>query len=278
MNRAVFYGFPLLYIITNIIGIEMAPLPTLALARRICSAFLKDDFMLVIIYGELRMGKSAYALKVLGQVYDYLKDTPLSVDLVDRYLGWHPTEVIDDWFDIEKRIPMYIWDDAGYWLFSLKWHDRLMVAIQQYMNVIGTDMNCLVLTTPDPTWILGKIVGMPGTIRVKVYKRMGGISDAPSKLYARHARGYKPYRSPDLKKTGVNRILDDDFSCYIPDDVYSFYFPKREKYTRMAKLEIRRVLRDQMSKDKAPKKVDDRIGDAIAMMEKQDAEGHGTEG
>ena len=253
----------------------MAPLPTLALARRICSAYLKDDFMLVIIYGELRMGKSAYALKVLGQVYDYLKDRPLSIDLVDQYLGWHPAEVVDDWFDIEKRIPMYIWDDAGYWLFSLQWHDPLLIAVQRYMNVIGTDMNTLVLTTPDPTWILKKIVAMPGAIRVKVYKRDGGQYDNPSRLYSRHARGYKPYRSPDLKKTGVNRILDDDFSCYIPDDVYAVYFPKREHYARMAKLEIRKVLRDQMAKGKTSKKVDDRIGDAIAMMESGDADaGH----
>lgn len=255
----------------------MAPLPTLALARRICSAYLKDDFMLVIIYGELRMGKSAFALKVLGQVYDYLKDRPLSVDLVDQYLGWHPTEVIDDWFNIDKRIPMYIWDDAGYWLFSLQWHDPLLIAVQRYMNVIGTDMNCLVLTTPDPTWILSKIVGMPGAIRVKIYKSRGGIADDFTTLYARHARGYKPYRSPDLKKTGVNRILDDDFSCYIPDDVYAFYFPSREHYAKMAKLEIRRVLNDQLSKGKKPGKVDDRIGEAIRLMESQDDDAEGYE-
>lgn len=256
----------------------MAPLPTLALARKICEAYLRDDFLLVIVYGELRMGKSAYALKVLGQVYDYLKGRPLSVDLVRDYLGWHPVDVVDDWFEIEKRIPMYIWDDAGYWLFSLQWHDPLLVAVQRYMNVIGTDMNCLVLTTPDPTWILSKIVGMPGAIRVKVYKRRGGRRDDKSYLYARHARGYKPYRSPDLKKTGVNRYLDDDFSCYIPDDVYAYYFPNREVYARAAKMEIRKVLTAQIAKGKtaiAPSAMDDKIGRAIEAMEKVD---QGTEG
>lgn len=248
----------------------MAPLPTLSLAEDIVRCFLKDDFMLVIIYGNLRMGKSAYALKVLGEVYDYLRGRPLSIDLVKDYLGWHPVDVIDAWLDIEKRIPMYIWDDAGYWLFALQWHDPLLISIQRYMNVIGTDMNTLILTTPDPTWILKKIVGMPGAIRIKVYKRDGGKSDAPSKLYARHARGYKPYRAPDLKKTGVNRYLDDDFSCYIPDDVYAYYFPNRQHYAKMAKLEIRKTLMAQIKSGKTtrPRPYVDEIGQAIEALER----------
>ena len=240
----------------------MAPLPTLALARLICNAYLRDDFILVIIYGNLRMGKSAYAMKVLGQVYDYLKDRPLTIDLIDRYLGWNPVEVIDAWLAIERRIPMYIWDDAGYWLFSMNWHDPLLLAIQKYMNVIGTDMNCLMLTTPDPTWILSKVINMPGTIRVKVIKRYSSHRNAPSDLYARQARGYKPYRSPDLKKTGVNRILTDDFSCYIPDDIYAFYYPKREYYARMAKLQIRDVMMSKVN----GKKIDDKIAVAVQTL------------
>lgn len=235
----------------------MAPLPTLALARLICDAFYRDDFLLVIIYGNLRMGKSAYAMKVLGQVYDYIKGRPLSIDLIDRYLGWSPSEVINDWMEIKKRIPMYIWDDAGYWLFSMMWHDPILIAIQKYMNVIGTDMNTLVLTTPDPTWILSKVVNMPGTIRVKIIKRYSSHLNAPSDLYARQARGYKPYRSPDLKKTGVNRILTDDFSCHIPDEIYAFYQPKREHYAQMAKLNIRDTM---MAKVKSKKVVDDEMG------------------
>lgn len=238
----------------------MSPLPTLALARLICQTYLTDDFLLVIIYGNLRIGKSAYAMKVMGQVYDYLKGRPLSIDLIDQYLGWEPSEVVDDWFEIKKRIPMYIWDDAGMWLFSLDWHDPVLVSIQKYFNVIGTDMNTLILTTPDPTWILSKLIKMPGTIRVKVIKREGGIKNNPSKLYARQARGYKPYRSPDLKKTGVNRILTDDFSCHIPDEIYKFYQPKREHYAQMAKVNIRDTM---MAKVKAKKVVDDEMGRSI---------------
>jgi len=228
----------------------MPELPSLGLARIISRAYRFDDFLLVIIYGPLRMGKSAYAMKVLGQVYEYYFNRPLSPDLVQQYMGFHPADVVDHWCEITKRIPMYIWDDAGYWLYSMDWNDPLLKAVQKYINVIGTDMNCLMLTTPDPTWILSKLVNMPGTLRGQVMKRDGdSVSDAPSKLYARKCRGYKPYRSPDLKKTGVNVKWDDDYSCYIPDDVYSYYRPMRENYAQMAKDAIRKVLLKEKDKE-----------------------------
>ena len=53
-----------------------------------------------------------------------------------------------------------------------------------------------------------------------------------------------------LEENRGSQVLDDDFSCYIPEDVYAYYFPKREHYARLAKLEIRKVLRDQMTKQK----------------------------
>lgn len=222
---------------------------SLGLARIICRAYRFDDFILVIIYGPLRMGKSAYAMKVLGQVYEYYFNRPLSPDLITQYMGFHPADVIDQWMDIDKRIPMYIWDDAGYWLYSMDWNNPLLKALQKYFNVIGTDMNCLVLTTPDPTWILSKLVNMPGTLRGQVFKRDGSdVSDAPSKLYARTCRGYKPYRAPDLKKTGVNVKWVDDYSCRIPDDIWNFYQPMRRNYATMAKQAVRKVLLKEREK------------------------------
>ena len=58
--------------------------PPLALAQEIITWFMNDEFKVVIIYGEQRMGKSVYALKVMGQVLNYLKGLPLSNELVDR--------------------------------------------------------------------------------------------------------------------------------------------------------------------------------------------------
>ncbi|MBA7491419.1 hypothetical protein ES702_01964 [subsurface metagenome] len=231
----------------------MPNLPSLALARKIVKAFLVDDFMLLIIYGTPRIGKSAYGIKVMGQVIDYLfgedifklkGSEKIRAPICQKYMGWDPEYNVNRWIDLYKRIPGYIWDDAGYWLFSLNWTDPLLITVQQYMNVVGTDMNSLMLTTPDPEWILSKIATMPGTIRVRITKRDGGRSDADSKLFSRLAVGYLPYKYPDLKKGGVNKVLMDEFSCKLPEPFYSkWYKPTRESYARIAKLAMREELK-----------------------------------
>jgi len=158
------------------------------------------------------------------------------------YFGWAPKENVNRWIDIEERIPMFVWDDAGYWLHSLNWTDPLLQAIQKYFNVIGTDINTIILTTPSPTWILSKIANMPGTLRTKFIKRTGGISDAPNKKWGRLAITYEPWKTPDMKKHGVNKRFKDNFNCYIPDEIYKEYYPIRKHYAMQAKLAIREAL------------------------------------
>ncbi len=221
----------------------MPELPTLALARKICRNYRNDDFSLVIICGPPRIGKSAYAIKVMGQVIEYFHGQDIYDPKVCRkYLGWDPEENVDRWMDIKKRIPCYTWDDAGYWLFSLNWTDPLLITVQQYMNVVGTDINTLILTTPDPTWILSKIANMPGTIRMNIIKSRGG-EDCDSVLFARRAVGYKPWKYPDLKAGGVNKIMEDEFSCKLPDPFYSdWYKPTRMTYAEAAKVAMKNEL------------------------------------
>ena len=221
----------------------MPELPTLALARKIIMNYRLDDFSLIIIYGPPRMGKSAYAIKVMGQVYEYLKGEDIYDPRVcQKYMGWDPRENVNRWLELYKRIPVYTWDDAGYWLFSLNWTDPLLITVQQYMNVVGTDMNTLILTTPDPSWILSKIANMPGTIKVNVIKTRGG-SECDSVRFARRAISYKPWKYPDGKGGGVNKIVEDEFSCKLPDPFYSdWYKPTREGYAHAAKLAMKKEL------------------------------------
>ena len=230
----------------------MAKRPTLAIGRWIEKAFRIDDFNLFIVHGKPRIGKSAYAIKGMGQAIDYLWGEDIfkiagstglrRAPICSKYMGWDPVEVVDTWTDLVGRIPCYTWDDAGYWLFSLNWTDPLLIAVQQYMNVVGTDMNNMVLTTPDPKWILSKIATMPGTMRVKIIKRRGGRETSDSQLYSRRALGYVPWRYPDLKGGGVNKVLEDDFSCKLPDEFYKWYKPTRERYAMRAKLAMKEEL------------------------------------
>ena len=232
----------------------MPKLPSLALGRQICKNYMRDDFNLVIIAGTPRVGKSAYAIKVMGQVLEYLTGEDIYDPRVcEKYMGWDPRENVNKWLDIFKRVPCFTWDDAGYWLFSLNWTDPLLITVQQYMNVVGTDMNTLILTTPDPDWILSKIANMPGVIKVFVTKRQGGIGDSDSRLFSRRATAYKPWKYPDGKGGGVNKIMMDEFSCKLPDPFYSeWYKPRREEYAYAAKLAMKAELikRTQAAADK----------------------------
>ena len=237
-----------LYMIRYIVGMEdsdpMPEWPPLALAQEIIQWFMNDEFKVVIIYGEQRMGKSVYALKVMGQVLNYLKGLPLSNELVDRFMGWRPIEVVDQLLSIEGKIPVYTWDDAGYWLWALDWNDPVLKAFMKYLNVIGTDMACLILTTPDPRWILKKITAQPSARTIKIIKASG------NSRWRRIAKGYQPYVLPDLTTTRVKSWLEDTFSCKCRQDVYDYYRPKRLGYALEAKQLLRKTVMGVRDLDK----------------------------
>jgi len=220
--------------------------PTSILARMIINSYFNDDFMLVIIYGPPRSGKSVYALKVMIQVYDFLWGWD-KWRVYENCIGWKPEEVIQDWYDIEEKLPAYCWDDAGCWLFSLDWNDPVLREVQRYANVVGTDIQALLLTTPTPDWILNKIGKMPGAYWVKINKRDGGgithLGRLPdSKRYARQAVIYKPFKTPDLKSQRVRKTSYDYFSCKLDDDLFKVYNPTRLSYAKLVKEAMREAM------------------------------------
>ena len=249
----------------------MAPLPTLSLARLIVRNYERDDFSLVIVTGNLRKGKSAYSMKAVDQALMYLHPRRypkgyLTYSDFTEVMGWETGNVVDTWMEIQGRQPVFIWDDAGYWLHSMNWNDPLMISIQQYFNVVGTDFNTVILTSPSAKWILSKIANMPEMIRVIIVKRDGGREDSESRRFSRQAKGYRKWESPDLKRGGVNKIFIDDFSCKIRDEVYSEYKPVRDHYARKAKLQIVKNLRNKQSRDELDEL---RVESSIKRLRKQ---------
>lgn len=217
----------------------MSDYPTLVTAQKIVKEFMDDGFQCFIIYGKQRLGKSGFAIKVADQVLKHLFNKQLTKENLHHYMGWNPYEVIDEWTSVKKKQPFYIWDDAGYWLHNTDWADPFLVAISKYMNLVGTDYGTLILTTPDPQWILSKISNLESVKRIKIIKRSGGKGDSDTVKFSRRAVCYEPYRSPDLKKTGVNKRWEDDYNCKIRQDIYDYYKPLRESYNTLAKETIR---------------------------------------
>lgn len=178
----------------------------------------------------------------LGKIKEGGKMTP---SVLKWIMGWDTQEVVDTWMLVDERQPVFLWDDAGYWLHSMNWNDPLMISIQQYFNVVGTDYNTVILTSPSPKWILSKIAQMPDMYRIKITKRDGGKQDNKYRKFARQAKGYQRWESPDLKRGGVNTKLRDTFSCEMEAELYTWYKPVRDEYARRAKEAIVDNLRKQ---------------------------------
>ena len=227
----------------------MAPLPGLSLAKLIVRNYRNDDFSLVIVDGNLRVGKSTYAQKSMSQAHDYIFGKPIEkMKDLKWVMGWDPEEVVEIWQSNDERQPCFTWDDAGYWLHSMNWNDPLMISIQRYFNVVATDYNTMILTTPSPKWVLSKIASMPDMIRVRCTKRTGGKEDNKYRKFARKAKAYKRWESPDLKRGGVNTTWIDTYSCEMKQELYEEYHPIRVEYARKAKDQIIQSLNRQKQK------------------------------
>jgi len=192
---------------------------------KIREAFKRDEFILVIIYGPLRWGKSALAMQVLAELYG-----TWNYEILKNYIGFHPAKVLKQWvaFSGKKQLA-YCWDDAGLWLHALDWNSPFVKATGRYLNVAGTDWGGLILTTPLPTWISKKIRGIPQAITVKVRKTSGNQPDH------REGIAYRFWTAPDMKHSGVHKIFIEKFTRMMPNEFYSWYKPLRDSYAKLAK-------------------------------------------
>jgi len=202
--------------------------------KRIKEAYIEDEFYLIIIYGPLRYGKSSLAVQILAEVYG-----TWDLDVLKKYIGFHPKEVLTHWAELKGKHKAYVWDDAGLWLHALEWNSPFVRAAGKYLNVAGTDWAGLILTTPLPTWISRKIRGIPQATTIKVRK----VTAKQGQEHLRQGVAYRFWQAPDMKKSGVHKLYIENFSKMMPDNFYEWYKPKRDKYAQMAKRLMRKELR-----------------------------------
>jgi len=133
---------------------------------------------------------------------------------------------------MKRREKMDIWDDMGLWLFVLDWFDPFVKATCKYLNVARTDWAFIFGNTPTPKMVAKRIQNFPEVIRVKITKRGSNVKN-PGK--PRLATAYHVWNTPDLKKTGVRKVFEDEYNAMMPDDFFSWYKPRRDHYATLAK-------------------------------------------
>ena len=221
--------------------------PTSALAERVINAYYNDKSLVVIIHGDPRIGKSGYAFKVAIQVYNFLFNWVDLLDIYEASMGYHPLDVMKFWRSIKRpicpiplfrkrKLPLYIWDDGGVYLFNQDYNKPEVKAIMKYFQIIFTKIQVIIITTPTPKVITAGIRAMPSAVWIQVIRDRG--SDRvlaplpPSERFSRRAKLYRPFMSADLKTMKVWRGFREDFDCRFPDPVFERYGPIRENYTR----------------------------------------------
>jgi len=204
----------------------MKPTYRTSIAAYIEKSYIEDECKFFMIYGPLRYGKTAYAMKTLAWLCDTWEPEVLKKFVVYRPQDF--TEVCKLPIKEDFKYPCIVWDDAGVWLAAMRYNERPLKAIVDYIQTIGTHYSSVIFTTPLPKYILGKIRTLPALTNVRIYK----VSNMPGKL--RWAKGYYEWIAPDLKKTGVRLAIFDKFSAVMPTKFYEWYIKYRKTYTTQA--------------------------------------------
>lgn len=206
--------------------------------------YRNDECKVIMPYGGLGYGKSALAFKVGAEVLGTLKEP--DYETLKDYIVFHPQDFLDISLNHRGMEKFIIWDDAGVWLHALDYNHPFVKAVGRYLSVARTDWAALILTTPLPTWIANKVRSLPDAITVKIIKTANSKKNWKYKY--RLAKAFRFWVLPDLKKTGVNPLWEDEFSAMLPDEFYKWYKPLRDKYALMAKqimaAELKRLMDD----------------------------------
>ncbi len=54
-------------------------------------------------------------------------------DSVKPWVVFKPEEFLDKVLEVDEREKALIWDDAGYWLFSLDWYEPFVKAVSRWI-------------------------------------------------------------------------------------------------------------------------------------------------
>lgn len=192
-----------------------------ALTERIWDAIDERGFVGSIIFGSQRIGKSSYGLKVLYEIYgdwDTVLEKYCLFDLNDVL------ELLEKSVEERKQVNAFMWDDAGvhaskHIFFSDRKKAQLL---QSLFDVVGLYLGGVILTTPSPTNLL-KALRDYEFYRVKITRK--------NEYWGRNALGYRNILLPS-GASYIKKVFQDNFSCRLPDDVYSRYEEMRSAYTK----------------------------------------------
>ena len=220
---------------------------SLVLSKRILNSH-PNKFVGAIVEGHRGIGKSAYCIKIMKEVYqEYYK---CSNSRAYEYALENMLFDLDDVIPFLKRasdsdtiVPVVTWDDAGVHGSSIRWFTNLrqVEMLKAMTDTIRTAVTGFLINCPDRGSLL-KILRNYDDYNVNISYLDGN--------YMRKARGYTIYKLPSGTKR-IYKNFEDHFSCYIPKAVYEEYMKMRKSYFDKA-VAAMEEMKDRIGRPKKP--------------------------
>jgi len=249
-----------------------------SLSKIIMDAHKEGSNVLVAVVADPRsitkrgVGKSVYALRVLIDVYKTTDWNELR-----KYIVFMPQDFLRilqiitqrdniNEYEIlakEERLPLLVWDDAGFWLNRQRWMNKFVVAVRENLNVIRTAITSIIFTAP--TWgELARGVRDHIDILVSVARVAGNASVA---------KGYKIVQGI-LDESRRETIFEDYFTIYLPDEIYKPYDELRKSYVKIGLERMQQRLKHILEDEDKGSEEGASIEDAESIEELRDAWGY----
>jgi len=221
------------------------------LSSLIKEAYDLNGVVIAYVYGNMGYGKTSYAFWTAYEVLG-------SWDKVLNYTFFNLEEAIEvmwKYIEKEKRLPIMVFDDAGFWLNRLTWWREEKVRFMELFNLARTISAGIIFTTPSeeiPRQLINKC-----NYRVNVRPLESHELDSDSavetlKVAAKFklenggvavARGYQLLMLPSFMK-----LVKKDYLDYYP-----LWYPIFDKYMKLRLRHIKKKikeLRENQSKDR----------------------------
>jgi len=181
----------------------------------------EKEFSLIKIYGEVGIGKTTYALKVLYQYYgDWNKALKSIVDL-DEFM-----DLLDDANTQGYKLEPLLLDDASLYLYYMDYNEDPVKKFMKALTIARTICKAILLTFPDPQLLIKKLRSFEGSIQIHIIKNSDKYHP-----YRRMAKIYKIYTLPTGQRY-LKLIGYDNFSARLPDPIYEKYMKIRQTFLK----------------------------------------------
>lgn len=205
----------------------------------------KKNFMSVITKAERGFGKSMYNL--MNVAYVYYRQGYTEREAWDKALKcfvFTPRQlqkVIKTAIANDEPKDFVILDDARVHFSNKLWFINVYTSalIDSLFDTIREGVNCILINCPSKKGLQSSLQNYDD-YEITIYKHKDGG-------YKRKAVGINWFSLPDGKRK-YRKVLEDHFSCYVPDWVYKKYRPIRQKYLADAVVELERMEKQLIKK------------------------------